>query len=196
MLTFALAVFFLIVTPGPGVLSLAGVGSAYGYRHGVRYLAGLFVGTNLVCLGVITGLAAVMLADPRMRTAFSLASAAYLGWLALRIAFAGSRIAFIERPLPPGLRGGVFLQIINPKAYAVNTALFSGFAFMPSAPATEIALKLVILNTLWIGIHVLWLWIGVTLRRLDLPPRRQRAINVAMAVSMLLVVALAAFARH
>ena len=30
MLTFALAVFLLIITPGPGVLSLAGVGAAYG----------------------------------------------------------------------------------------------------------------------------------------------------------------------
>jgi threonine/homoserine/homoserine lactone efflux protein len=32
MLTFALAVFLLIITPGPGVLLLAGVGAAYGWR--------------------------------------------------------------------------------------------------------------------------------------------------------------------
>ena len=194
MLTFALAVLFLIITPGPGVLSLAGVGAAFGYRHGSRYLVGLFLGTNLVCLGVITGLAAIMLADPRIRTIFSITSAAYLAWLAFRIASAGARITFIERTEPPGIRGGVFLQIINPKAYAVNTALFSGFAFMSDAPAIEMAIKLIILNTMWIGIHVLWLWVGVTLRRLDLPPRKQRAINIAMAVSMLVVVALAAFA--
>ena len=37
MLTFAAAVFFLIVTPGPGVLSTAGVGSGYGYRPGLEY---------------------------------------------------------------------------------------------------------------------------------------------------------------
>jgi threonine/homoserine/homoserine lactone efflux protein len=34
MLTFALAVFLLIITPGPGVLSLAGVVAAYGWRQG------------------------------------------------------------------------------------------------------------------------------------------------------------------
>lgn len=194
MLTFALAVLFLIITPGPGVLSLAGVGAAFGYRDGARYLGGLFIGTNLVCLAVITGLAAMMLADPRIRTVFSIASVAYLAWLAFRIAFAGSRIAFIERTHPPGIRGGILLQAINPKAYAVNTALFSGFAFMTDAPAAEMAIKLVILNALWLAIHVLWLWIGVTLRRLDLPPGRQRAINIGMAASMLIVVALAAFA--
>jgi threonine/homoserine/homoserine lactone efflux protein len=194
MLTFALAVLFLIITPGPGVLSLAGVGAAFGYRHGARYLIGLFFGTNLVCLGVITGLAAIMLADPRIRTVFSIASAAYLAWLAFRIAFAGTRIAFIERTQPPGIRGGILLQVINPKAYAVNTALFSGFAFMSEAPVLEMTLKLLILNSMWICIHILWLWIGVTLRRLDLPPVKQRAINIAMAVSMLFVVGLAAFA--
>ncbi len=32
MLIFAAAVFFLIITPGPGVLSTAGVGSAFGAR--------------------------------------------------------------------------------------------------------------------------------------------------------------------
>jgi threonine/homoserine/homoserine lactone efflux protein len=38
MLTFTLVVFLLIITPGPGVLSLAGVGAAYGWRQGFWYL--------------------------------------------------------------------------------------------------------------------------------------------------------------
>jgi len=196
MLTFALAVFFLIITPGPGVLSLAGVGAAFGFCHGSRYLLGLFVGTNLVCLGVISGLAAVMLADPRVRTVFYVISVGYLVYLAVRIAFAGSKIAFIKRASPPGIKGGIFLQAVNPKAYAVNTALFAAFAFMPETPTLEVTLKLLIMNTIWIAIHFLWLWVGITLRRLELPENTQRTINICMASSMLIVVALAAFAPH
>lgn len=196
MLTFAAAVFFLIVTPGPGVLSLAGVGAAFGFRNGFRYLIGLFIGTNVVCLGVITGLAAVVLAEPALRTVFYFVSVGYLLWLAFRIAFAGSKVAFITRTEPPGVRGGLLLQAVNPKAYAVNTALFSAFAFLPDHPVWEIAIKLVILNALWIAIHVFWLWLGVSLRKLDLAPKTQRAINIGMACSMLIVVALAAFAPH
>lgn len=195
MLTFAAAVFFLIVTPGPGVLSLAGVGAAFGFRDGFRYLTGLFIGTNIVCLGVITGLAAVVLAEPALRTVFYVISVGYLLWLAFRIAFAGSKVAFIERTEPPGVRGGVLLQAVNPKAYAVNTALFSAFAFLPDYPAWEVAIKLVILNALWIAIHVFWLWLGVSLRKLDLAPKTQRAINIVMACSMLIVVALAVLAN-
>lgn len=194
MLAFAAAVFFLIVTPGPGVLSLAGVGSAFGRAHGTRYLIGLFLGNNMVCVAVITGLATFMLADPRIRTLFYIGSVAYLGYLAFRIAFAGSKLAFIERVEPPGIKGGVLLQAINPKAYAVNTVFFSGFAFLISAPFAEVAIKILILNIIWIVIHVFWLWLGIKLRHLNLSPQRQRAINIAMAVSMLIVVAIAALA--
>lgn len=194
MLTFALAVFFLIITPGPGVLSLAGVGAAFGFRHGSRYLAGLFLGTNLVCLAVISGLAAAMISAPGIRTLFFVVSVTYLGYLAFRIAFAGSKLAFIERAAPPGIKGGLLLQTVNPKAYAVNTALFTGFAFLPDVPSVEIITKLIILNIIWTAIHFLWLWGGITLRRLDLPETHQRKINFAMAGSMLVVVALAAFA--
>ena len=61
IIAFGMAVFLLLVTPGPGVLSLASVGAAFGFRVGVGYLSGLFIGNNLVCFAVITGLATVIL---------------------------------------------------------------------------------------------------------------------------------------
>lgn len=195
MLTFAAAVFFLIITPGPGVLSTAGVGSAFGAGPGTRYVAGLFVGTNLVALAVVSGLAAIVLADPRIRTFLFAASACYLLYLALRIALAGARIAFIEAARPPGFWGGIALQAINPKAYAVNTALMMGFSFWPANLAGEIVLKFLIMNAIWLPIHFGWLYAGIWLNELNLPQRHQRGINIAMALSMLAVVALAVYAQ-
>ena len=191
MLTFFFACVLLIGTPGPGVLSLAGVGSAYGTRDGARFLGGLWLGNLLVSLTVVSGLAAVMLAEPRVRTLLALASAGYLLWLAYKIAFAGARVAFIERPSPPGISGGVLLQIINPKAYAVNTAIFANFPFMADRPGLEIIVKLLIFNGIWLVSHLVWLWFGVNIRRFDLPQRTQRTINVVMALAMLGVVVLA-----
>ena len=192
MITFALAVLFLVGTPGPGVLSLAGVGAAYGYRDGVRYMIGLFFGNLAVALAVLTGLSAVLLAVPALRTTLAIASALYLLYLAYKIAFAGARVAFVERPAPPGITGGLTLQAINPKAYAVSTAIFANFAFLPENPVAEAAIKLLIFNVLWIIIHTIWLWVGVTIRKLDLPERTQRGINIVMALAMLGVVVLAA----
>jgi threonine/homoserine/homoserine lactone efflux protein len=195
MLAFAAAVFFLIITPGPGVLSTAGVGAAYGYRPGLAYVAGLFVGTNLVAILVVSGLAAAALAIPWLRAILLWGSAGYLLYLALRIALAGARVAFIHPERPPGLWAGVALQVINPKAYAVNTALFSGFAFLPGALVAETVLKFAILNAIWVPIHLAWLAAGVWLRRLDLAPGVQRGINFGMAAAMLAVVALAVRAQ-
>lgn len=189
MLTFALAVFLLIITPGPGVLSLAGVGAAFGLRQGFSYLAGLFIGTNLVCFAVISGLATVMLTTPLIRTLLLIASAAYLGYLAFKIAFAGAKIAFIHMS-KPGLLSGLTLQLINPKAYAVNTTLFSGFAFYPDSFFVETALKLLIANVIWMALHMLWLYAGVRVNRLELPARTQRLINMLMAICLLAVVVL------
>lgn len=193
MLTFALAVILLIITPGPGVLTTAGFGAAYGFRPSLRYVLGLFIGTNLVMLAVITGVAAIVLSIPWLRTVLMVASIGYLLYLAARIAFAGSKIAFMEAKTPPGILGGVALQAINPKAYVVNTSLITGFNYAPDNLPFEILTKALIMNAIWIPIHLAWLWAGTALHELNLSHQTQRAINIAMALAMLSVVALAAW---
>ena len=195
MLAFAAAVFFLIISPGPGVLSTAGVGAAYGYRNGLAYVAGLFAGSNLVAMLVISGVAATALALPWLRTTLLIASLGYLVWLAWRIASAGAQIGFIEARTPLGFWNGLALQPINPKAYVVNTTLFTGFSFMPDALWLETAIKLLIMNLIWIPLHLGWLGAGISLRRLDLGPQAQRRVNIAMALSMLVAVALALWSQ-
>mgnify|MGYP006077756589 FL=1 len=195
MLAFAAAVFFLIISPGPGVLSTAGVGAAYGYRNGLAYVAGLFAGSNLVAMLVISGVAATALALPWLRTTLLIASLGYLLWLAWRIASAGAQIGFIEARTPLGFWNGLALQPINPKAYVVNTTLFTGFSFMPDALWLETAIKLLIMNLIWIPLHLGWLGAGISLRRLDLGPQAQRRVNIAMALSMLVAVTLALWSQ-
>ena len=193
MISFVFAILLLIITPGPGVLSQAGVGAAYGYRNGLKYLTGLFIGTNIVFIAVMTGLAGIMLSIPLLRTILLVASALYLGYLAFKIATAGARIAFIESKSSPGIANGILLQIINPKAYAVSTTLLSGFNYAPDSPLFESITKLVIYNIIWVPIHLLWLAAGVNLKKLALTESAQRTINIFMAVAMLAVVALALF---
>jgi threonine/homoserine/homoserine lactone efflux protein len=191
MLAFCLAVLLLLITPGPGVLSTAGVGAAFGFNAGLRYVTGLCIGTNLVALIVVSGLAAVILAIDWARHSLLLLSALYLSYLGLRIAFAGSRVAFIQAERKPGIREGLLLQFINPKAYAVNLTWFSGFVLYPQSLVAETLLKFAIINLVWIPIHLLWLGAGVAVHRLDLPQRTQRVINILMALAMFVVVALA-----
>lgn len=196
MILFAAAVFFLLITPGPGVLSTAGIGAGHGFRAGLRYLTGLFIGTNIVAFGVISGLAAVILAEPLVRWVLMGASILYLLYLAARIAFADSKVAFIAATIAPGIGAGILLQAINPKAYAVNTTLFAGFPYAPDSLVFETITKLLIVNAFWIPIHLGWLWAGASLHRLNLSDTAQRRINYAMAAAMLGVVALALIAGN
>ncbi len=156
-------------------------------------MAGLFVGTNMVALCVVTGLAAILLAEPIVRTVLLWASVTYLFYLAIRIAFSGRKIAFSPALKQPGIIDGIALQMLNPKAYVVNTTLFTGFPLFPNAFGAEIATKFLVVNVFWILVHIAWLWAGVALHRLNLAPRVQFAINIMMALAMLAVVALAAW---
>lgn len=191
MLTFIIAIFLLLITPGPGVLSTAGVGASFGYNAGYRYLIGLCIGTNLVALAVVTGVASIMFSVPLLRQIFLVLSAVYLLYLAARIALSGSRIAFISAQSAPGIINGIALQTINPKAYAVNATLFTGFAFGGDNLLFETATKFAIINAIWIPIHLLWLAAGVSLKKLALSESKQRTINYFMAASLLVVVFLA-----
>lgn len=195
MFAFLASVFFLLITPGPGVLSTAGVSAAFGARPAYRYLTGLFIGTNLVALAVVTGIAGLMLAHPIIRPILLYLSIAYLFYLAARIALAGSSIAFIEKQNAPGILNGIALQAINPKAYVVNTALFTGFPFATMSTWAEVAWKFVLINAIWIPIHLLWLAAGIGLKRMSLSHRTQRIINVLMGLSLLMVVILAMIYR-
>ncbi len=189
MISFVLAIFLLILTPGPGVLSLAGVGAAFGWRQGFKYLIGLFLGYNIAFLAAIFGLSAIMLANPTVRTLLLFVSASYLGYLAIRIAFAGTKISFINIS-KPGLLTGLTFQLINPKVYAVNMTILSGFAFYPQNFAVETSLKFVITNVIWFLLHSFWLFIGIRINQLQLPEHIQKNVNIFMAISLVAVVGL------
>ena len=194
MITFIFAVIFLLSTPGPGVLSAAGVGAGFGMRAGLRFVSGLFIGQAIVFFSVAFGLATLVLATPWLRIFLMVLSFSYLLYLAGRITLAGSKIAFISLQSAPGFLAGVLLQPINPKAYAVLTTLLAGFPLVPESYWTEVALKFAVLNMIWIPIHLAWVYFGVSLSNLNLPKSVQRNINFAMAVSMLAIVALATWA--
>ena len=193
MITFAIVSFLMFATPGPGVLSLAGVGAAFGWRQGFLYMAGLFVGHVLVSLAVITGLSAIILAEPVVRTVLLFCSAGYLGYLAFRIALAGSKIAFIEILRAPGFVSGMSLQFINPKAYAVHTTFFTGFAFYPGSFTIEMIIKLMIIVPTWLLLHTVWLYAGYRLHELQLSSKVQNWINILMALCLCVVISLSVY---
>lgn len=191
MLAFAGSIFLMLISPGPGVLTTAGVGSGFGWGAGLRFLIGLFIGTNAVAILIVSGL--ITLVPREVEIALLIASCLYFAYLAMKIAFAGAKVGFMAADRAPSLWNGITLQFINPKAYAVNTLLFTGWHFWGGG-LDEILMKFLIINAVWVPVHLIWLGAGVRIRQLDLPERTQRTINILMALALMGVVLMAAYA--
>lgn len=191
MFSFISVSFFLLITPGPGVLSVAGIGSGFGFKAGQRFLWGLCLGNLLVGIAVVSGLAATIFSIQYLRVILLALSLTYLMYLALKIAMAGNNVAFIKSERIPSFGDALALQTINPKAYAVNTTLFTGFNFLPGNLAQETVIKFVIFNLVWIPIHFGWLYAGASMKKLNLSPKIQNLINLSMALSMVAIIIIA-----
>ena len=191
MATFAIAIFLMIITPGPGVLSLAGTGAGFGWRPGIFYLLGLFIGTNSVMILVITGLKGVLFKIPFVEPVFLIVSLSYLTWIAWRIAFSDNKTTITSIKKEPTFFEAIFLQLINPKAYLVNGILFAGFPIENLNLNEEIIAKVIIINLVWIPVHFFWLWLGIRLRSWGLDSGKQKTVNKFLGISLFVVVILA-----
>lgn len=188
---FIVAGFALTGSPGPATLSLAATGAAFGARRGLPYLAGISFGMILVMSIIATGVIGVIMAIPNVAPALTGMGGAYILYLAYRIGTAPPVEKNAEGNDQPSFFGGVFLSLVNPKAYAVMAALFSGFMLIEQAPFTDAALKITILFVICITVDGAWLFAGSVLTRFNRDPAINRAINVIFALLLIVSVAFA-----
>jgi threonine/homoserine/homoserine lactone efflux protein len=137
-----------------------------------------------------TGLTGLILAQPGVGPVVSVLAAAYILYLAYRVATAPP-MANATNARAPGLGPGLFLGLGNPKAYAAMAALYSGFPVLTNDPVADAVLKTGILLPIIVVVDVLWLLVGSALTRAARRPPLNRAINVAFAAVLVASVGLA-----
>ena len=191
LLSFVAAGFALAGSPGPNTLSLAAAGAAFGAARSLKYMIGLNAGMVLVMGVTASGVTGLLLAVPGAAPVLASLAAAYMVYLAYRIATAPPLAEDAGDARQPSLAAGVFLSLVNPKAYAAMAALFSGFVLIGGRPEVDAAFKIAVLLAIIVVVNVTWLFVGSALTRAFRQPRVNRAINVAFAVLLLVSVALA-----
>ena len=191
LLGFAVAGFALAGSPGPNTLSLAATGAAFGARRGVGYMAGVNIGMLAVMAITASGVVSLFLAAPGTTPIVTTVAAGYFAFLAYRIATAPPLTENTEFGRQPSFAGGVFLSLVNPKAYAAMAALFSGFVLVPNRFALDATAKAIVLAAIITAVNLAWLIAGAALTRFFRDPRTSRAINVTFAVLLIASVALA-----
>ncbi len=119
--------------------------------------------------------------------------AAYLLYLAWKIARSGAVGSASGRPQPMRYASAVAFQWVNPKAWSMAIAATSQF-ILPGAPVTTAGIVAGTFLGLGIISAMTWTYAGQAISRWLTTPARLRVFNLVMAA--LIVLSVAALLRH
>lgn len=157
--TFAIFAASQVGTPGPANMALMATGARFGLRAALPFVAGVALGKQFIIWPIGFGLLGLAATLPWLFIVLKFASAAYIIWLAWRVANLrlGARGAAGEAP---GFAAGLVVHPLNPKAWAMITAGFTNFVAPGTAPLEATAVIAVTLLACQIVLHPLWCWGG------------------------------------
>jgi threonine/homoserine/homoserine lactone efflux protein len=186
-----LAALPLMGSPGPATLTLAAIGATFGPRRGLSYLAGIISGTSGVLILIATGITGLILSEPLAVRAITIVAAAYILYLAYRIATAPVLKESNPAKGVPSVCAGFLLAITNPKAFAAIGAAYTSHTVVEHDVMLDAASKVGALLLVILGVNSAWLLVGSTLSSLLRDPGFGRIVNVLFALLLIGSVALA-----
>ena len=180
VIPFALFAAAMVGTPGPANMVLMTAGARYGLRPALPFVAGVALGKQLIIWPIGFGIMGVLASWPLAFTTLKFVSAAYIVWLAWRIA--GSRIVPGQAAGAPSFVSGLIVHPLNPKAWAMITTGFTSFVAegTPAVMATlTIAATLLCLQAV---LHPLWCAAGSWIAARIAGTGAERALMICLAV--------------
>ena len=179
---YALVLFCFVsgVTPGPNNMMLMSSGVNYGFRRTLPHLLGVVIGFSLMVALIGLGLDAIFARFPALLPMMRYLGAAYMLWLAWKIAVSGPVKEGASEGRPLGFLGAAAFQWINPKAWVIAIGALTAYAV--SANYT-ISVAFVALTYLLVGLPSsgAWVMFGSAMRKLLSDPKRVRPFNWTMA---------------
>ena len=179
---YALVLFCFVsgVTPGPNNMMLMSSGVNYGFRRTLPHLLGVVIGFSLMVALIGLGLDAIFARFPALLPMMRYLGAAYMLWLAWKIAVSGPVKEGASEGRPLGVLGAAAVQWINPKAWVIAIGALTAYAV--SANYT-ISVAFVALTYLLVGLPSsgAWVMFGSAMRKLLSDPKRVRPFNWTMA---------------
>lgn len=180
----ALLVFAFVssITPGPNNVMLLASGVNFGFRRTVPHMLGIGIGFIVLLLAVGLGLGAALTAYPPLHLALKVAGAAYLVYLAWRIATSRSladRSGAAARPMT-FLEAAAF-QWVNPKAWVMAV---TAMALYTSTEAPFVSMLMVALAFGVVNLPCVssWAAFGTAMRGFLSDPARLKWFNIVMGV--------------
>ncbi len=188
--TFAVFAASQVGTPGPANMALLATGARFGFRAVLPFVAGVALGKQLIIWPIGFGLMGLAATVPWLFTVLKYASAAYILWLAWRVA--NLRLdPKRSTGTAPGFAAGLIVHPLNPKAWGMIVAGFTNFVTPGTSTLYATATIAAILLACQIVLHPIWAFSGDRIARVvagtQFEPYLMWSLAALTALSVLVV---------
>ena len=177
-------------TPGPNTALSSAMAANHGLRRAMPFVCAVPLGWGLLLTFCALGVGALLVALPWLALAVKLTGAAYLVWLARRLATTQELSEADARKLQIGFWQGAALQLVNIKAWMLALALVSGWVAGHADAGWRFAIVLPVMLAFAFGSNLAYALVGSLLREWLAGPNgtRQRLhwFNRVMAAVLVL----------
>jgi len=172
---------------------LTAAGSQVGVLRGLPCLLGVTSGMGAMMFLVPLGLGSLVLRHPLALGVMKAAGAAFLLWLAWKIATSTGDVDAAPAADPVGYIGAAVFQWVNPKSWLVSASAAGTFLHAEAGSSLGQAAALgAVFFLAALPSCFLWLAFGATVKRVLRTRRRRRAFDVSMGALLALSVVLIA----
>jgi len=183
-IAFLIFSFVAAITPGPSNLMLTATGAIAGVIRGLPCLAGVAAGMGLLIFSAAMGLGHLVLSHAVVLKVLNWLGAAFLLWLAWKIATAAHGGESAGKK-PVGFLEAAAFQWVNPKSWLVSVSAAGAYL---QADAQSAQLQSIWFAALFVAAALpsglVWLLFGASMQRFLKSPRAARIFNVAMGASL------------
>ena len=186
-LLMALVVFAFVssITPGPNNMMLLASGVNFGFRRSVPHMLGIGIGFMVLLLATGLGLGQLLERFPVIYTTLKYVGAAYMLWLAWKIANSGP---MADQPAqnagtPLSFLGAAAFQWVNPKAWVMAVTAMATYT-NPNQYLVTVVVVTLIFGAVNIPSVGTWAAFGAVLRRFLADPKLCRIFNITMALAL------------
>lgn len=169
------------LTPGPNVVMVTASAANFGFRRVIPHMLGITLGFGFMVMAVGLGLAGLVHAEPRLHTVLKYAGAAYLLYLASRIARADGDSSASARSKPIGFVQAALFQWVNPKGWVFAVGALAAFTTVGGNLLLETSVIAAVNAAACLASVAIWAGFGTIIGRYLGDRRVRKAFNWSMA---------------
>lgn len=173
------------MTPGPNNTLIMASGLNYGVRRSLQHFFGVILGFPVMIIAVGLGIAGLFEQFPILHVILKLVGAAYLSYLAWRIATSPVSDFNETTGKPFTFLQAAAFQWVNPKAWVLAVGATVTYTVISDSYVLQVLTIAVLFLIFGSPCTMLWLWFGASLKSILQKPSYVRIFNISMATLLM-----------